>query len=273
MKIHTLPARSGLSWITDGLRLTRQYWFVFAVILLCYVFLTVSPTMLIPKVGGFWVFLAAPILSFGVLSAFRSASDKQKPNTSQLSAGFKLPSPLTKRLVLLGVVNLLGSLTILASTTLIDGGTIMQLVTGSLLPNDPALRMPNAKVSVLLFVALLVPFQALLWYAPPFIGWHKLPVAQALFYSGVAVWRNKLAFLVFGLCWLMLGYTALIALSLFQAVISVLLGKELAAQLQPLVNVPVSVMLLVTLNAAVWCSYKQIMVEPIPTSLDSEPTI
>ncbi len=265
MKIHTLPARDGVQWLTEGFKLTRQHWLTFAVILLCYVVLTIAPTMMIPRVGGFWVFLAAPILSFGVLSAFRSASEGKKPAANQLSAGFKLAAPMTKRLLLLGVINLIGSLGILAVTSLIDGGSIMQLVTGNLRPNDPALKTASAQTSVVVFISLLIPFQALLWYAPPFVGWHNLPVSQALFYSGVAVWRNKWAFLVFGLCWLALGYSVLIAMSVVSQINAVLVGKAVAAQVQPLINVPISVMLLVALNAAFWSSYKRMLVEPIPS--------
>ncbi len=262
MKIHSLPAKDGFQWLIEGINITKQYWLPLMGILLCYVILSIVPTMLIPQVGGYWVFLASPILSFGVMSAFRSASSEQKPLLSQLSSGFKLPSPLTKRLLVLGLVNALGSYLILASTSLIDGGAVLQLVTGHLKPTDPVLKTGASQVAIMLFLGLLMPFQALLWYAPPFVGWHKLPVAQALFSSGVAVWRNRGAFFVFGITWLSLA----VAVAMFTMVVSSLIAGLLGqgASARGLINVPLSVLLMTLLNAAIWCSYKRILVDPIP---------
>ena len=37
--------------------------------------------------------------------------------------------------------------------------------------------------------------RASLWHAPVLVAWHGLRLTQALFFSGVACWRNKWAFL------------------------------------------------------------------------------
>jgi hypothetical protein len=42
------------------------------------------------------------------------------------------------------------------------------------------------------------------WYAPVLIAWHGLRLMQALFFSCIACWRNKWAFLVYGATWILI---------------------------------------------------------------------
>jgi hypothetical protein len=51
------------------------------------------------------------------------------------------------------------------------------------------------------FGLLYVVISALFWHAPALIGWHKIQMRQALFFSMVACWRNKLPFLAYGASW------------------------------------------------------------------------
>ena len=44
---------------------------------------------------------------------------------------------------------------------------------------------------------LSIPF----WHAPALVWWQGQGVAQSLFSSTVACWRNRTAFLVYGLMW------------------------------------------------------------------------
>ena len=48
------------------------------------------------------------------------------------------------------------------------------------------------------FVLLSVLF----WHAPMLVWWHGQGVAQSLFSSALAIWRNKGAFTVYSLAWL-----------------------------------------------------------------------
>lgn len=50
---------------------------------------------------------------------------------------------------------------------------------------------------------LYVIVAALFWHAPVLVAWHGLRLTQALFFSGVACWLNKWAFLVYGAAWVM----------------------------------------------------------------------
>jgi len=41
----------------------------------------------------------------------------------------------------------------------------------------------------------------LFWFAPVLTAWHDIPPAKALFFSVVSCWRNRGAFVVYGLLW------------------------------------------------------------------------
>jgi len=58
-----------------------------------------------------------------------------------------------------------------------------------------------------------VPF----WHAPGLVYWGEQRWAKALFFSSMAIWRNKGAFAVYGLVWLGLGGVMLMLLSLLVA--------------------------------------------------------
>ena len=75
-------------------------------------------------------------------------------------------------------------------------GMTLAASTQDLAPLMAAMRQP-----MILFGVLYIPIAALFWHAPVLVAWHGLRLAQALFFSGVACWRNKWAFLVYGMAW------------------------------------------------------------------------
>jgi len=101
--------------------------------------------------------------------------------------------------------------------------------TNDLLPLLEAVRTP-----MIIFGVMYVLLAALFWYAPALVGWYGITLFQALFFSGVACWRNKWAFLVYGLCWAGVFITIDLAMSLL-ALIG--LPDTLVATLQIPVNI------------------------------------
>ena len=64
---------------------------------------------------------------------------------------------------------------------------------------------------------LSLPF----WHAPALVAWHGQGLAQALFSSSLACWRNRGAFAIYGLAWvgvvLAFGLVAGVSMSLLGA--------------------------------------------------------
>jgi hypothetical protein len=69
-------------------------------------------------------------------------------------------------------------------------------VTSDMAPFLEAMRTP-----LLLFGTLYIIIAALFWHAPVLVAWHNVRLTQALFFSGIACWRNKWAFVVYGMTW------------------------------------------------------------------------
>lgn len=66
---------------------------------------------------------------------------------------------------------------------------------------DPETFAAAIRAPLITFGILYILVSALFWHAPALIGWHRIKMTQAMFYSMVACWRNKLPFLAYGTSW------------------------------------------------------------------------
>src|SRR5690606_10470122 len=71
---------------------------------------------------------------------------------------------------------------------------------------DYALMAAAMRGPLVVFGVLYLILSALFWHTPALIGWHRLPITRALFFSMVACWRNKWTFLLYALIWVGLFY-------------------------------------------------------------------
>lgn len=104
------------------------------------------------------------------------------------------------RLIQLGVVYLGFCLTAGVIATLPFLGDIGTAV-GSEGEIDEAAVIAAMRGPFITFGLLYVLISALFWHAPALTGWHGIKMTQAMFYSMVACWRNKLPFLAYGASW------------------------------------------------------------------------
>ena len=97
-----------------------------------------------------------------------------------------------------------------------------------------------------LVTALLsIPF----WHAPALVWWQGQGVAKALFSSTLACWRNRSAFLVYGLAWaLTIVLFGVVAGSIFA-----LLG---APQMVPLAAIPAGLMFSTAFYVSLFFTYR-----------------
>ena len=108
----------------------------------------------------------------------------------------------------------------------------------TLLTDDPMMQFVVTQ-------ALYAPVQLPLWYAPMFVAWHRLPPGKAMFFSVVAVLRNKGAFLQYVAAWAALALAASLC-------VQVLL---LAFGMSPLLVLFVFLPLSLVMPTAVYCSF------------------
>ncbi len=97
------------------------------------------------------------------------------------------------------------------------------------------------------------PVALLMWYAPLLVAWHGVPPGKALFFSVVAVWRNRFAFVVYGLSWLVIALLVGIVLT------TVLLGL---GSFGAILAAPVVMLLSTCMYCSVYPTYTTVFVDP-----------
>ena len=266
MKIELVPARQGWQWIVSGFKLTKAFALPLSVIMLCFVVSVMIPSV-IPTVGGFVPFLMTPFLTLGLMSAFRCAEKGVLPTPKALLEGAMLGKDTFKRLVQLGVINLGASLLILVASTLIDGGILMGWATGAIALSDPQLKDPRLLTSMPVFLLLFIPLQAVLWYAPQFTAWHKAGVMQSLFYSWVAVWRNKKAFALFALGWLGVFNIMMLVGALLSSALVGIFGKGIGSTAATVMFSALSLFVMTATYASIWFTYRSLKTDEVQTTI------
>jgi hypothetical protein len=161
--------------------------------------------------------------------------------------------PRLVALVQLGIVYAVATWAILWLSDLFDGGALDALVDAQASGGSPdavAARLadPRLKIGVLLRFGLLGLLSIPFWHAPALVHWGGLPAAKSLFFSTVAVWRNKGAFAVYSLVW----FAVLILFALVANLLFAVFGRP---ELVPLVAMPASLVFSTVFYASLWFTF------------------
>lgn len=192
MQALKLPAIRGWQWLAEGYALFRRrpslvglmvmtYW-------LCFILLA-----MIPPVGSILAPLVMPGLMVGVMTACRNL-DQDLP--TPFSLFFQSLRDNFKSLAMLGIMQVGCSLGVVALSSLVDGGVLVQLLSGKTLEKE-VVENSNLVWALWFVVALLTPLMMAYWYAPMLVVWHRISIFKALFFSLFACLRNWKAFLVY----------------------------------------------------------------------------
>jgi hypothetical protein len=255
MRIERLPAARGRTWVIDGFRLLRRA--PLALLALSFLYLLILMlTTVVPLIGPCAPMLATPLLSVGLMHAVRAAGRGEHPAPQMLFAALREPARRQWRsLLVLGAINATSTLAALGLASLADDGTLLRIATGQTGSDDPSLQDASLLLASMIFLAAYTPVQMALWFAPLFCAWHGVPPLKALFFSLVAVMRNRWAFLQFALGWV---GVALLASLLIQMLKALLGGSPL---LMSLVLSPTSLLVLTALYCSFWATYRDVVSE------------
>ena len=207
MVVKTLPARAGLTWLRDALRLYRRQPFAFTSLVILYT-ITVSLLAYVPIVG---LPLAAVLVPFGTLGltlAGREAERGTMPMPGLMVEPFRDPVQ-RKALTRLGLVNAGMVLAVVSLVSLLayDELANWKFVDGQI---DPASAVQNFPWDAIIAAAIAyLPILMLTWFAPQLIAWHGQPLGKALFFSFFACWRNRWAFLMLAAALITLSLAAI----------------------------------------------------------------
>ncbi len=252
MQILSRPASQGFIWLTDGMRLVIKQ----PIALFAMVFLTLmgmSLPSIIPGIGPILSVAILPALYVGLMHAIRATELGQAPNPAMLITAFKPESGnVWQPLLMLGAINAVLTIVVLGIVSMIGSPDLMSLSEAD--REAAALEDPLGLITpMLLFAALYTPVQMAFWYAPLFVAWHRTPVGKSIFFSIVAVWRNKWAFAALFLGWFGIVLAAVIVLRLLVGALG------LSSTAASILLSPLSLFGLTAAYCSFWVSYRDVI--------------
>ena len=229
MKLHIVPARTGLQWVKLGIQtFWRQPMALTALLFISMA--AVSIIGLIPVIGPYVALVLMPTVFLIMMLGSAEAHHDRLPSPSLVLAPFKAGKPRIQALAILGVFYTGGIVLISLLTSLFDDGTLAQISLGNE-PMTPELaeqivQQPGFQAALWIGFMLYNLLALLLWHAPALVQWHGVSPIKAVFFSVVACLRNFRAFFMYVLGWMGLAIAAGMALALLTVLLSMVLGSS-----------------------------------------------
>lgn len=241
MRLQTVPAATGTAWVRQGWRAFSQQPLAFSGLFAAFLFVIFVLT-LVPLVGSLLLLALLPLGSLGFMIATREQLQGRLPLPRAFVEPLRQGPGKTRAMLVLGVVYAVASVLIITLSEWADGGALDELMQvlaeGKASPADVGERLadPRLELGLLLRFGLAGLLSIPFWHAPALVHWGTQGVAQSLFSSTVAIWRNKGAFLVFALTW----FAVVLVFGAGANIVAGLLGQP---QLIALLAMPASLLL------------------------------
>ena len=201
MKLHIVPARTGMTWVKLGIRAFWQQPMAMAA-LFFMTMAAMSLATLVPLVGPAIALALLPSSTLAMMVAAAQASQGKFPTPAVLLVAFRTGRQRLRDMLVLGALYAVGFLGVMGLSALLDGGQFAQVYLGGMPLTKEVAETPAFQSAMWLSMILYLPLSLLFWHAPGLVHWHGVPPVKALFFSIVACVRNFSAFLVYGLVWL-----------------------------------------------------------------------
>lgn len=201
MKLHIVPARTGLEWVKLGI---RAFWRQ-PMALAALFFMTMAAMSLatmIPLVGPAVALTLLPSATLAMMVAAAEAVQGRFPTPAVLLVAFRTGRQRLRDMLVLGALYAVGFLGVMGLSALIDGGQFAQVYLGSAPLTREMAETPAFQGAMWLSMLLYLPLSLLFWHAPGLVHWHGVPPVKSLFFSIVACLRNFGAFTVYGFAWM-----------------------------------------------------------------------
>ena len=212
LRILQASARDGATWVSRAFALFLKKPLAFSALFALFLFAALF-FLVLPYAGAVLLLMALPLLGLGFMIATRSAMNGGPVHAGQLleplRGGSETAVARRKQLLLLCGLYAAATASVMLASDAIDGGSFARLQVLLASARDAAKQQEleallddGALLGGLMLrlggtALLAIPF----WHAPALVWWQGQGVAQSLFSSTVACWRNRGAFLVYGLAW------------------------------------------------------------------------
>lgn len=258
LRLHTVPARQGAQWLSQGMALWLRRPLAFTGLFVSFLFIVLLLALVVPVVGGALGLALLPMLTLGFMIASRSALAGGPVHALQLVEGLRTPDRARRRAQwLLCGGYLLGSMLVITLADWVDDGLFVELQrlmaeqrpdggataeVGTLLA-DPRLAR-GMLVRLGLAGLLSIPY----WHAPALVHWGGQGALQSLFSSTLALWRARGAFFVYLMGWCGLMLAAAMAVMALGSVIG-------SNQLLGVMTMPLGLALSAAFYASLWFGF------------------
>ncbi len=256
MKLNILPARTGVQWVRDGMRMFFRQPLAMAGLFFMFM-ATLSLAAFLPLVGGLLALVVVPALTVGLMAATREIEQGRFPMPTVLFVAFRQGAAGRRAMLMLGLLYAVGVLLVMGVSALIDDGRFAQLYVngGGITPElvmDPQFRAAMW-ASTLLYLPVSMGF----WHAPALVHWHGVSPVKSIFFSLVAVLKNTRAFLLYGALWMAVSVGAAMVL----LVITAMSGSATVASAGLL---PVALMVAAMFFTSLWFTFRDSFSAALP---------
>lgn len=240
MRLRQVRAGRGAAWVRQAFAVFARRPLAFAALFTAFLFFALV-AVLLPLVGPLLVLTALPLVSLGFMRATQRTLHGRFPTLAVFVTPLRRDRRAAAVLVKLGLAYAVATMAVMTLSDFADGGTFEALQEalaggrGGAEANREEIAAlladPRLEGGLLLRFALAALLSLPFWHAPALAYWAGQGVGQALFSSTLACWRNRGAFVVYGLSWagVILG---------FGVVANVLAALLAHPQLMALVAVP-----------------------------------
>ena len=260
LRIQDASARDGAIWVSRSFALFLKRPLAFSALLALFLFAALV-LLALPYLGAVLLLMALPLLGLGFMIAARSGLAGGPVHAGQLIEPLRRGNEASaaRRVQLLKLCGLYAVATaaVMLASDALDAGAFERLQVLLASARDAAkqkeLDALLADDALLLGLLLRLGGTALLsvpfWHAPALVWWQGQGVAQSLFSSTLACWRNRVAFLVYGLAWLL----TIVVFGIVAGAIFALIG---APQLVTLAAVPAGLMFSTAFYVSLFFTYQ-----------------
>ena len=201
MKLHIVPARTGIDWVKSGIRVFWRQPLAMAS-LFFMTMAAMSIASLVPLIGPALALALLPAATLVMMVAAAEALEGRFPTPAVMLKALRTGRDRLRDMAVLGALYAAGFLAVMALSALFDGGQFALVYMGGEPMTREIAEDPRFQTAMWVSLVLYLPLSLLFWHAPGLVHWHGVPPVKSLFFSIVACVRNMGAFTLFGLGWL-----------------------------------------------------------------------
>ena len=221
MKLHIVPARTGIVWVKSGIRTFWRQPMAMAS-LFFMVMAVMSVATMIPLIGPALALVLLPSATLAMMVASAEAMQGRSPTPAVLLVAFRAGRQRLRDMLVLGALYAALFLLVLGASALIDGGEFAQVYLGEMQLTPEIAQSEDFQLAMWFSMVLYLPLSLLFWHAPGLVHWHGVPPVKSVFFSLVACIRNLSAFFMYGMAWLAVFAIGGVAMSLIVGLLTVL---------------------------------------------------